>query len=206
MPAVEDVLADLADLAAHPPADPTPVTAIRGRARRRARRRQVLAATAAVLVVGAAGLALGVAVTGDPGDEVVADGGTTTEPSSNTTTTTTSPPGSTTEVPVSTEPPTMTLDPATGQEDGTVVTMALDEPATGPAMVVQCAAEAQVYDGSPAIVPWCTGFVEARAEALEPFTLSRTLVTPDGEVDCAEAVGRCTLGVRVGDVETADIR
>ncbi|HEV7720372.1 MAG TPA: hypothetical protein VGO60_03770, partial [Iamia sp.] len=202
MPAVEDVLADLAT---HPPAEPTPVTAIRGRAHRRARRRRVLVTAAAVLVMVAAGVALGAAVTDDPGDEVVADGGTTAPSSASSTTATTAPPGTTTEVPVATSLPTMTLDPATGHEDGTVVTMVLDEPATGPAIVAQCAAEAEALgDGSTDVTPWCTGLTEMPAEALTPFTLSRTIETPDGLVDCAEAVGRCTLGVRVGGGASSD--
>jgi hypothetical protein len=101
----------------------------------------------------------------------------------------------------------MTLDPASGHEDGTVVEMALDEPATGPALVAQCAAEAEALgDGSPGVLPWCTDPVEMPAESLRPFTLTRTIDTPDGTVDCAEAVGRCTLGVRVGGAASADDR
>lgn len=205
MPAVDEILAGLAD---HPPAAPTPVGEIRGRARRRARRRRALAGAAAAVVLVAVGVGVGVAVADDPGDEVVVDGGTTTAPSSSAAPPSSSVPGPTTaDVPVATEPPTMTLDPASGYVDGTVVAMALDEPATGPVLVAQCAAEAEALgDGSTGVLPWCTGPIEMRAEALRPFTLVRSIDTPDGTVDCAEAVGRCTLGIRVGGAASADDR
>ncbi len=211
MSAVDELLADLA---AHPPLPPTPVTEIRGRARRRTRRRRALVATTALVAAVLLGAGLVVAVgVDDPGDEVTADGGTTTPPTVDAPNGPSSVPGSTDEVPtttggpVATEPPTMTLDPATGHEDGTVVTMALDEPASGPALVAQCSAEAEAYgDGSTEIASWCTGLVEMQAEDLRPFTLTRTISTPVGVVDCAEAVGRCTLGVRVGGTTSTDDR
>ncbi|QYG94674.1 hypothetical protein HC251_21045 [Iamia sp. SCSIO 61187] len=75
MPPVDDVLADLA---AHPPAQPTPVGVIRGRAARRVRRRRLVTGAAVAVVVLAAGVGVGLAATDDPGAEVVADGGTST--------------------------------------------------------------------------------------------------------------------------------
>jgi hypothetical protein len=199
MPAVEDVLAELAT---HPPAEPTPVGEIRGRARRRTRRRRAGAAAATALVLIAVGVGLGAAVTADdPGQDVVADGGTTTEEP-----TTTSPPPS---VPVTVDvaaEATVVLDPATGFVDGSVVEMALAEPATGEAVVAQCAAEAQYAEGGVQLLSWCNGIVMAQADAFAPYTLSRTLETPAGTVDCAEVAGRCALGIRVGGMSSTDDR
>ncbi|HEX7131227.1 MAG TPA: hypothetical protein VF228_01555 [Iamia sp.] len=203
MPALDEMLADLA---AHPPSDPPPVGTIQGRARRRVRRRRALAGTAAAVVLLAVGVGVAALVTDDPDDEVVADGGTTIDTSAPTTGTTTAPSTPTTSIPVATDEPTMTLDPASGYVDGTVVEMALDEPATGPALVAQCAAEAEARGAGPDVQPWCTSAVEMQAEALQPFSLRRTIETPDGVVDCAEAVGRCTLGVRIGGAGSSDDR
>lgn len=203
MPPVEDALSDLAD---HPPAPPTPVARIRQRAARRVRRRRVATGAVAVVAVLAAGFGVAQVVTDDPTDEIVADGGTTTQPL---TTTTPSTDPATLDPTTSTTLPeeSMTLEPADGLVDGSEVRMALDEPATGEAVVAQCSAEVQdVAPGDPnGVLDWCTGITYTRADALAPYTVRRVVETTSGPVDCAEP-DRCILAVRIGGPSATDDR
>jgi hypothetical protein len=186
MPAIDDLLADLAS---HPPTAPTPVAEIQGRARRRVRRRRALTGLAAVLVVVAVGVGGGAALTGDdPGQEVATGGGV--EP-------TTLPPASSSGS-LTPADATVTLDPATGHDDGTVVEIAFTEPTAGPISVAQCAREVEGAGGGSAVIGWCVDIVTGTAEDPPPYTLSRLIHTSNGTIDCAEEPARCILGVRVG--------
>lgn len=195
MPAVDDLLADLA---AHPPAEPPPVTHIRDRARRRVRRRRALTGLAAVLVVAAAALCLGTVVAGDraPGEDVATGGGAAASSSSSSASTS-----------LTAADATVILDPATGHQDGTVVDLAFTEPTSGPITIAQCAREVEVAGGGAAL-SWCVGIVNGTAEDPPPFTLARVIETPaGGRIDCAAEVARCILGVRVGhQVDSTDDR
>ena len=196
MPALED---RLADMATHPPVAPTPVTEIQGRARRRVRRRRVVACSAVMLAVAAAALGVGVVVSSsDPGEDVYADGGPSTSTSS---LPSTSSPSTSGAVPAE---PGLTLTPASGYIEGSVVEMALTEPATGDALVAQCASE--VLDEGADLAEWCVAIEEAQADDLLPYSLTRGLSVGGKLVDCATSAGRCVLAVRLGGPDGTDLR
>lgn len=196
MPAPEQILAEMAD---HPPIPPTPVEAIRARARRRVRRRRALGAAALVVAVLAVGAAVGAVSADDPADDVATGPG----PDPTDAPTTTTEPPTTSVVPEE----GLTLTPGEDLEDGTVVDVALDEPATGQLIVAQCAAEVRdVGPGDTAdVLEWCPGFTYVEPGQPVTYTVRRALHTRSDTIDCAQP-DRCLLAVRAGGVESGDDR
>lgn len=107
-------------------------------------------------------------------------------------------------------PESLTLEPATGLDDGTEVTITLDEPVTtGEVIVAQCTSEVMSITRGDASEPlnWCTGISYVSAAELPAYTVEvrRVVHTARGPVDCAEP-DRCILAVRVGGPSSTDDR
>src|SRR5688572_4609829 len=84
MPDVDEVLEELTGFAAHPPAAPTEVDALRGRARRARTKRRILTGTAATIcILLVAGIGVAVFADGDDDGQDLEVGNPTTLPSVN---------------------------------------------------------------------------------------------------------------------------
>ena len=182
MPDVDDALQELTGFAAHPPAAPAEVEALRGRAHRHRRNRRMLTGSVAVVcVVLLAGL--GVAVFAADADDQELDVGNPTTLAPDTTI-------ASDEV----VDHDATVTPNEDLEDGSEV---LVEFARTPELGLtgQCAVEAVV---GTLDTGWCDVNIRP-ADSTDPlggvpFNVVRTIETANGLVDCAERPRRCVIG------------
>lgn len=178
MPDLDTALDELRRFAARPASVLPDLDKVIGLARVRRRRRRSVLGTLLVAVIVVVSL---VAVTRGPGDP--ADLHTVDDNSSSTTVTDTG--------------RGLGVSPSTGLTDGQVVEVTLPKPPAADAIVVQCASEA-ASAADP--VPWCdlNTVSEPATDGFAHFrvTVTRTIETSNGLVDCAVAERRCLIGVR----------
>lgn len=195
MPDLETALDELRHASEHPPASPTPVDAIAGRARRRRAVRRSIVAAASILALSGTVAVVAAVANEEPVSELRTAGPADPQGEA---------PSTVPDAPEAGVASPLVVTPDEGLEDGQVVVVEGDF--GDDAIVAMCAREVlDADDASAAVGAWCD--VTFGWRSLGPgrgqVEVRRALDTGSGRVDCAERPGRCVVGVRDGTRDLA---